>query len=273
MGGDPPRAQSNATKAAQQASLIFDDPRVHQFFDPNQRVGKAVARGLLTANIAWDIYLFYDKGIEWSHQPPKPARWMHRLPPDQADRAHQRSGDALLGELRSVMNSYGFAIQHDQIAGNDPLQAELQQLVKRVQDAQSKDPKNVEEQGREGFVCARCAKDSSATLCALGAERRYRISVKSMAEMIALDQAHARGDVLAKTIDLRVNGMTCLGCMARVGMTLLLLGSVDFVDVNYDEKSAQVTLGKGKDLNDQLMIDALGKAGYQATVMQIREPE
>ena len=273
MGGDPPPAQSKAIKAAQQASLIFDDPRVQQFFDPNQRVGKAVAQGLLNANIAWDIYLFYNKGIEWSHPPPKPARWMHRLPPDQADRAHQRSGDALLDELRSVMNSYGFAIQHDQIAANDALQAELEQLVKRVEDAQSKDPKNVEKQARKGFVCARCAKDPSASLCALVDEPRYRISTKSMAEAIALEEAHARGDVLAKTIDLRVNGMTCLGCMARVGKALLMLPGVDFVDVNYDEKSAQVTLGKGKDLSDQLMIDALEKVGCQATVMQIREPE
>ena len=99
MGGNPPPAQSNATKAARQASLIFDDPRVHQFFDPNQRVGKAVARGLLSANIAWDIYLFYDKGIEWSHEPPKPARWMHRLPPDQADRGEQPSCHSLADAL------------------------------------------------------------------------------------------------------------------------------------------------------------------------------
>ncbi len=273
MGGDPPPAQSAALKAAQQASLIFDDPRVHQFFDPNQRVGKAVAQGLLSANIAWDIYLFYNKGIEWTHQPPKPARWMHRLPPDQADRAHQRSGDALLGELRSVMNSYGFAIKHDQIAANDALQAELEQLLKRVQVAQSKDPKNAEEQERKAFVCARCDKDPSAALCALVEERRVRFSIASMAAAIALEEAHARGEVLSKTIDFRVNDMTCLGCLTRVAKAIMIVPGVDFVDVNYDEKTAQVTLGKGADLSDQLLIDAFKKAGCQATVIRIREPE
>ena len=262
-----------AKKAAQRASLIFDDPRVHHFFDPSRRVGKAIAEGLLRGGVAWDIFLFYDKGTEWLEKPPKPARWMHQLPPIQADPEHLRAGDALVGELRLVMKNYGFAIEQNRIPRNDEHRTEVDQLFKRLQTAALDDPSNAENQVGKVITCPRCAKDSSARLCAMGDQRRVRFSLKSFAEAMALEEAREKGIVLARTMILRIDEMTCPGCPTNVAKILVLLPGVEFVDVSYDEKRAIVTLGKGKVLNHQTIIEALEKAGYGGAVTSIRDPE
>ena len=261
-------------KAAQRASLIFDDPRVHHFFDPSRRVGKAIAEGLLREGFAWDIFLFYDKGTEWLERPPKPARWMHQLPPIQADPERFRGGtDALLGELRLVMKNYGFAIAQDRVPHSDEHRTEVDQLFKRLQTAALDDPGNEENQVGKVITCPRCAKNTSARLCAMGDQRRVRLSFKGMDEAIALEEARAKGMVLARTMILRIDDMTCVGCPMNVGEILLLLPGVEFVDVDYAEKLAIVTLGKGKDLNPETIIQALEKRGYGGAVTRIRDPE
>ena len=261
-------------KAAERASLIFDDPRVHHFFDPSRRVGKAIAEGLLREGFAWDIFLFYDKGDEWLERPPKPARWMHQLSPIQADPEHFRGGaDALLGELRLVMKNYGFAIEQDRIPHSDEHRAEVDQLFKRLQTAALDDPRNVENQVDKVITCPRCAKNTSARLCAMGDQRRVRLSFKGMDEAIALEEARAKGMVLARTMILRIDDMTCAGCPLNVAEILLLLPGVEFVDVDYDEKLAIVTLAKGKVLDNQSITEALEKAGYGGAVTSIRDPE
>lgn len=261
-------------KAAERASLIFDDPRVHHFFDPGRRVGKAIAEGLLREGFAWDIFLFYDKGDEWLERPPKPTRWMHQLSPIQADPEHFRGGaDALLGELRLVMKNYGFAIEQDRIPHSAELRPEVDQLFKRLQTAASDDPDNVENQVDKVITCPRCAKNTSARLCAMGDQRRVRLSFKGLAEATALEEARAKGMVLARTMILRIDDMTCAGCPLNGAEILLLLPGVEFVDVDYDEKLAIVTLGKGKVLSSQIIVQALEKGGYEGAVTRIRDPE
>lgn len=270
MGGDPSSTtRSGAYKAAaQRASLIFDDSRVRHFFDPNRRVGRAIAKGLLQAKVAWDIFLFYDKGTDWLERPPKPARWMHQLPPIQADPEHYRAGDALLPELRLAMKNYGFSIAQDEI----PNSAEVEQLFKRLEAAASDDP-SVENRVNKVSICPRCAKDTSSRLCALSDQRRVRMTLTSFAAATALEEAREKGIVFARTMDLRIDDMTCLGCPTSVAKTLLLLPGVDFVDVSYDEKLAIVTLGKGKVLNHKHIIEALREAGYKAAITKVRDPE
>lgn len=273
MGGDPSSAGSGAKEAAQRASLIFDDPRVHQFFDPSRRVGQTLAKGLVQGTVAWDIYLFYDKGAEWRERPAKPARWMHQLSPEQGDAEHFRGGNALLPELRLAMKNYGFSIEHDRIPHDAGLHAEVDELFKRLQIAASDDPQDAENPVGKVTTCPRCAKDTSAGLCALTDLGRVRMTTMSFAAATAFDEAQAKGIVLARTMTLRIDDMTCPGCPTNVGKALLLMPGVEFVDVSYDEKRAIVTLGKGKVLNNQTIIEALKQAGYGGAVTGIRDPE
>ena len=90
------------TKATAEASAgIIDDPRVRHFHDPEQRSGVVVASGLeWEGQIAWDIYLFYDKDSRWTAGPPPPVDFMHQLP---WDTTHFRTGDDLVQGLREAM--------------------------------------------------------------------------------------------------------------------------------------------------------------------------
>ena len=48
---------------SREAAGMFNDPRVGQFYDPQQLSGKAVADSLgWQGRTAWDIYLFYAAG-------------------------------------------------------------------------------------------------------------------------------------------------------------------------------------------------------------------
>ncbi len=82
--------------AAREKSVVFSDPRVHQFWDPDQLSGKAIADTLgYKDRVAWDIYLFYKPGSQWLKQPPQPTAWMHQISEDWADRSHFYTGEEL----------------------------------------------------------------------------------------------------------------------------------------------------------------------------------
>ena len=92
------RGDSETT--AKEKAVIFNDPRVRQFWDPDQLSGKVVAETLgYKGRVAWDIYLFYAPGEEWIQHPPHPADWMHQISEDWADRNHFFSGDDLMYKL------------------------------------------------------------------------------------------------------------------------------------------------------------------------------
>jgi hypothetical protein len=62
---------------------------VRHFFDPEKQIGKAIASNLnWGSHIAWNIYLFYDRGQKCSDQPPTPVKYAHQLTNEWADR-HQ----------------------------------------------------------------------------------------------------------------------------------------------------------------------------------------
>ncbi len=83
------------------------DPRVRHFHDPNRRAGRAVAESLGGyGKIAWDIYLFYAPGGEWSDTLPVPATWAHQLSDSGwADPARDHRGDDLAWQLHAAMMS------------------------------------------------------------------------------------------------------------------------------------------------------------------------
>ena len=85
---------------ARQKAIRFSNPRVCQFWDPNQLCGKAIAASLgYEGRVAWDIYLFYAPGGKWIRQPPDPAGWMHQISAGWADRDHFFTGDDLMQKL------------------------------------------------------------------------------------------------------------------------------------------------------------------------------
>ena len=72
--------------AANQHENMFSDPRVKQFWDPDQIFGKLMSQTLnLRASIAWDVYLVYPPGHSWNTElPPIPKFWMHQLDEEPA---------------------------------------------------------------------------------------------------------------------------------------------------------------------------------------------
>ena len=95
---------ADSRKAAEKSAGTFNDPRICQFYDPQQRSGKAVANSLgWLGRVAWDIYLFYTAGSQWDETPPAPANWVHQLTDPWADPDRLRTGDDLVRELAKSM--------------------------------------------------------------------------------------------------------------------------------------------------------------------------
>ena len=85
---------------AREKSVIFNDTRVQQFWDPDQLSGKAIAEALgYKGRVAWDIYLFYQPGCHWQKHPPQPTAWMHQISENWADRSHFYTGKELGRQL------------------------------------------------------------------------------------------------------------------------------------------------------------------------------
>ncbi|UCE56453.1 MAG: hypothetical protein JSV31_13705 [Desulfobacterales bacterium] len=89
---------------AKEKAVIFNDSRVRQFYDPDQRSGRTIAESLdYNGKVAWDIYLFYQSGGEWIEAPPAPVCWMHQINKSWASRSHYHTGDDLLKELYTAV--------------------------------------------------------------------------------------------------------------------------------------------------------------------------
>ena len=51
-------------EAAQTAADWYGDPRLHQTWDPNRKIGELIQRTLGLNRVAWDIYLLYPPGAQ-----------------------------------------------------------------------------------------------------------------------------------------------------------------------------------------------------------------
>ncbi len=103
-----PMLQSDSEAEAHEAAHHFSDPRVHQFYDGQRIFGKAVAASLGHPDeVAWDMYLFYERRVQWATLPPMPMEWAHQLDPGWADPTRFRWGDALTDELHRTINRFG----------------------------------------------------------------------------------------------------------------------------------------------------------------------
>jgi len=85
---------------------LLNDVRIQHYYDTNKAVGRTIAETVGWAgNIAWDIYLFYAPGAEWTAAPPQPDYWMHQLSDAWAKNAHFRTGSDLQNELFACMQN------------------------------------------------------------------------------------------------------------------------------------------------------------------------
>ncbi|HSH79405.1 MAG TPA: hypothetical protein VLA19_12860 [Herpetosiphonaceae bacterium] len=98
-----PMLVDDSEAAARRSAQLLAEPRVRQFYDARQEVGRVVADSLGAAGeIAWDTYLFYRPGSIWNVDPPAPDTWMHQLSAKWAPPSHLRRGDALPQALHAV---------------------------------------------------------------------------------------------------------------------------------------------------------------------------
>ena len=93
------------TVTASFMALTMQAPSVRQFHDPGKQAGRVIAQSLGAQDkMAWDIYLFYPTGVEWTAGPPPPASWAHQLSPSSwADPARYHMGEGLVKELTRAM--------------------------------------------------------------------------------------------------------------------------------------------------------------------------
>lgn len=86
-------------------ALSIKAPCVRHFHDPDKQVGKIIAQSLgAQGKVAWDVYLFYPKGIKWDDSPPPPTIWAHQLGINSwADPTYYHRGGDLIEELCRAM--------------------------------------------------------------------------------------------------------------------------------------------------------------------------
>lgn len=95
--------EEDEASAVVRASQIFQDERVRQFHDPDQRLGRLIGRDLgEPSKVAWDIYLFYEADMEWNTTNlPLPSAWAHQMKGWWMD--HYHSGEELVHQLHALM--------------------------------------------------------------------------------------------------------------------------------------------------------------------------
>jgi hypothetical protein len=67
--------------AARRATVLVPDSRARHYWAPSDSTAWAFQAALpLVDEFAWDVYLLYDRGIEWTGKnPPVPTYYMHQL--------------------------------------------------------------------------------------------------------------------------------------------------------------------------------------------------
>jgi len=67
--------------AARRATVLVPDSRARHYWSPTESTAWAFQASLpLVDEFAWDVYLVYDRGIEWSGEsPPAPTYYQHQL--------------------------------------------------------------------------------------------------------------------------------------------------------------------------------------------------
>jgi len=95
--------------SAYHAASLFKSPNVIQFFDSKNKFGDVVAKKLNPqGKKAWDIYMFFDKDVQWNNEFPRPFDYAHQLSPAAnpwVDRTKYFCGSELTRRLGEILTT------------------------------------------------------------------------------------------------------------------------------------------------------------------------
>ncbi|EKT4484996.1 heavy metal translocating P-type ATPase [Pseudomonas putida] len=132
-----------------------------------------------------------------------------------------------------------------------------------------------------GMTCASCAgRVERALRKVTGAEQvsvnlateQARVQAPANSLPALVDAVREAGySVPSRTVELQIGGMTCASCVGRVERALGKLPGVEQVSVNLASERAHLKVLAA--LDDSLLIDAVQKAGYSASLPQTVKDE
>lgn len=85
-----------------QATKRFSDTRVRQYWDAKAELSRAYSPILKAEDVAWDVYLLFDRGAEWKDKPPVPVFVMDKI---GLPNGKPLDGAELAMELSALRNS------------------------------------------------------------------------------------------------------------------------------------------------------------------------
>jgi len=97
-----PLHDSDLRIRAQEATILFNDPRVHQFWSPTLALPEAYKTQLkLQKSVAWDVFLAFPLGATWTEPVPVPTFLMHNL--DELPAEQRLDALIMARELRKML--------------------------------------------------------------------------------------------------------------------------------------------------------------------------
>ncbi len=271
--------------AAQRMTVVFNDPRVRQFHDPNRLVGDAFAKGLLDEPPAWDMYLLYAASEQqlWVDSPPKPTNWMHQLGARDVDPTRRRAGHELVVGLYDAMSDLGF----DPAIESPPSEQQISAAVRATNASVNSALREVALRDPSQATlpqCGDCAKAGFIGQCSLGGFRqivavRQQIGDDPSAlgvgivgtnnpidSPIPIEFDPRLGIISGDVIVFDVQGMRCPDCPSKLALSMLYLPGVKRVLVDFDEREARVTIDPPNSTSPETLIAAIEQSGFSATL-------
>ena len=84
------------------ATKRFSDTRVRQYWDAKAELSQAYSPILRADGVAWDVYLLFDRGVEWKDKPPVPVFVMNKI---DLPNGKNLDGDELAREIVTLRDS------------------------------------------------------------------------------------------------------------------------------------------------------------------------
>jgi hypothetical protein len=100
-----PILRTDNLRGARKATTILSDGRVRHFWIDGQQIAEVFKSALgLKDELAWDVYLVYPAGVEWSHsRPPRPSYYMHQL--HELPSSRRLDATKLATQLRTILSN------------------------------------------------------------------------------------------------------------------------------------------------------------------------
>ncbi len=265
--------RSDNESSARQASTIYGDSRVAQFYDPNKLTGEAFGAELTNGYPAWDIYMFFSAGQRWDDEAPVPVEWMHQLGGRVADPNRFRGGSALAPALHTAMRELGFE------AAGPPPDAQVFAAARKIAIERVASVRAGTVGGQAPPQCSRCAKVLGSSQCRLSGWTyvEARRAPPADGSDIAFDlggsseipESFATRDPRSRRLVFAISGIECPDGIASIALQVLSLRDVNRVEVSYERQQAIVYLDSAGDADRvDAIVTTLEDAGYEAKLLR-----